>query len=68
MTIKGKVIDVEQIDFNPENKRSIYEVLTDNSSSVKLYLDPNDIIPKDGDNILAITDSDGNAMNYSINN
>jgi hypothetical protein len=68
MTIKGKVIEVDQIDFNPQNKRSIYEILTDNSSSVKLYLDPEDIVPKEGDNILAITDSDGNATNYSINN
>jgi len=67
MTIKGKVVFIEQVDFNPENKRATYELLTDNSSSGRLYLDADDKVPKEGDNILAITDSDGNAINYAIN-
>jgi hypothetical protein len=68
MTIKGKVVHIEQTDFNPENKRAIYELITDNSSACTLFLDPADVIPKEGDNFLAITDSDGIAVNYAINN
>lgn len=67
MILKGKIIFVEQVDFYPDNKRATYEILTDNSSSGRLYLDADDKVPKEGDNILAITDSDGNAINYAIN-
>jgi hypothetical protein len=67
MTIKGKVVFIEQVDFNHENKRATYELLTDNSSSGRLYLDADDRVPKEGDSIFVITDSDGNAINYAIN-
>ena len=67
MTIKGKIISVEQVEFNVDNKRATYEILTDNSSSARLYLEPSDRIPKEGDIFLAITDSDGNATNYTFN-
>jgi uncharacterized protein VirK/YbjX len=67
MTLKGKIVIIDQVDFNSENKRSTYEILTDNSSSGRLYLNSDDRVPKEGDSILAITDSDGNALNYTFN-
>ena len=67
MTIKGKIISVEQVEFNVDNKRTTYEILTDNCSSGRLYLNQEDRVPKEGDNFLAITDSDGNAINYTFN-
>lgn len=67
MTLKGKVTYIEQIDFNADNKRSTFELLTNNGSSGRLYLDPSDRVPKEGEDIIAITDSDGNALNYTIN-
>ena len=67
MTLKGKVASVELVEFNSAKKTFTYEFLVENSSSGRLYLDADDRVPVKGDTIIAITDSDGNAINYTIN-
>jgi hypothetical protein len=67
MTLKGKVTAVELVEFNSAKKTFTYEFLTENSSSGRLYLEGDDRVPKKGDTIIAISDSDGNVLNYSFN-
>jgi len=67
MKITGNILNVELVEVDKKNNINVFEVLTDNSSSGRIYLYNEEKIPQKGESIVAISDSDGNILNYSIN-
>ena len=67
MKITGNILNVELVEVDKKNNINVFEVLTDNSSSGRIYLYNEEKTPQIGENIVAISDSDGNILNYSIN-
>ena len=67
MKISGNIEDIKLIEVNEENRINIFELLTDNNSSGRIHLFFEEEPPRVGENIMSISDSDGNILNYTIN-